>query len=176
MLYSEIEPFHTYSSSVLWYKHMIQVYTPMFVLYSFTTAGTRTSRYFSTVADYLFTEASKFFHTEADTTGTGLLSYHFTTVMLFLVSVLISQLPLPFFSSCASLFELQPENLLLLAIPVPYIPIFLVHWVIYRVFVRKWLFWYWILVTRKYLNTKKIISFRIYNSGLSGISTVFWWN
>ena len=30
--------------------------------------------------------------------------------------------------------------------------------------------------TRKYLNNKKIIRFRIYNNGLLGISTVFWSN
>ena len=32
-------------------------------------------------------------------------------------------------------------------------------------FVRKWLFWYWILVTKKYLGIKNIIRFRIYNTG-----------
>ena len=37
---------------------------------------------------------------------------------------------------------------------------------IYSVFVRKWLFWYLILVTRKYLYTIKSIRFRIYNFGL----------
>ena len=53
--------------------------------------------------------------------------------------------------------------------------LFLVLLYIYGpVFVRKWLFWYWFLVTRKYLNTKIIIRFRMYNSRLLGISTVFW--
>ena len=44
---------------------------------------------------------------------------------------------------------------------------------VYRVFVRKLLFLYSILVTRKYLNTKKIIGFRVNNTGPLGISTVF---